>query len=96
MISFLPSNGISYQDYARLFYGRMLWTDQEFRARLLRHWTSPEHPYCERFKKWRSEVERLLETPKDHDRRIDKELRRRGLSLRQVVREIPPVFGDFF
>lgn len=96
MKCFLPSNGIQYQDYARLYYGRMAWKHKAFRGRLLRHWSSPKHPYSARFKRWRDEVERLLKSRKGSDRRLDRELRRRGLSLRQVIREIPPVFGDFF
>jgi hypothetical protein len=92
----MPPNGILYQDYAKLQYGRMLWKHPNFRARLLRHWTDPRHPHAERFQEWRTEVEKLLESPKDADERIDAELRGRGLSLRGVVREIPSAFGDFF
>jgi len=92
----MPPNGILYQDYAKLEYGRMLWKHPDFRERLLRHWTDPRHPHAERFQQWRSEVEKLLESPKGSDDQIDAELRQRGLSLRVVVREIPSVFGDFF
>jgi hypothetical protein len=87
---------ILYQDYAKLEYGRMLCKRPEMRERLLRHWTDPRHPHAERFKEWRGEVEKLLESPPDSDDQIDRELRARGLSLRVVVREIPSVFGDFF
>jgi hypothetical protein len=92
----MPPNGILYQDYAKLYCGRMLWKHSDFRARLLRHWTDQRHPHAERFQQCRSEVEKLLKSPKGSDDRIDAELRRRGLSLRVVVREIPSVFGDFF
>ena len=92
----MPPNGILYQDYAKLQYGRMLWKHPDFRQRLLRHWTDPRHPHAERFQEWRVEVEKLLESPKGSDDQIDAELRLRGLSLRVVVREIPSVFGDFF
>jgi hypothetical protein len=92
----MPPNGILYQDYAKLQYGRMLWKLPDFRERLLRHWTGPRHPHAERFKQWRPEVEKLLESAKGSDEQIDAELPQRGLSLRVVVREIPSVFGDFF
>ena len=92
----MPPNGILYQDYAKLEYGRMLWKHFDFRQRLLRHWTDPRHPHAERFAEWRVEVEKLLESPKGSDDQLDAELRQRGLSLRVVVREIPSVFGDFF
>ena len=88
--------GIPNQDYAKLEYGRMLWRNPDMRERLLRHWTDPRHPHAERFQEWRSEVEALLASPKGNDEEIDRQLRRRGLSLRVVVLEIPSVFGDFF
>jgi len=50
----------------------------------------------ERFKEWRGEVEKLLQSPKGSDEELDSELRQRDLSLRVVVREIPSVFGDFY
>jgi hypothetical protein len=92
----MTSNGIQYQDYAKLQYGRMLWKHNDMRQRLLRHWTDPRHPHAERFAEWRVEVEKILSSAKDTDDSLDRELRGRGLSLRVVVREIPPVFGDFF
>jgi len=73
----------------------MLWRYPDMRQRLLRHWTDPRHPHAERFQQWRTEVEALLASPKGGDEEIDRELRGRGLSLRVVVREIPPVFGGF-
>ncbi|MEK7676066.1 MAG: hypothetical protein AAB676_09565 [Verrucomicrobiota bacterium] len=92
----MTGSGILYSDYAKLCYGRMLWKYPDMRARLLRHWTSPDHPHAERFNKWRTEVEKLLESPKGSDAQLDEELRLRGLSLRVVIREIPSVFGDTF
>lgn len=92
----MTANGILYQDYAKLQYGRMLWKHPDMRQRLLKHWTDPRHPHADRFVEWRVEVEKLLESPKDSDDQLDRELRARGLSLRVVVREIPSVFGDFF
>lgn len=88
--------GILYQDYAKLYYGRMLWKLPRMRQRLLQHWTDPRHPHAARFQQWRLEVEKILESPKGSDETLDRELRQRGLSLRVVVREIPSVFGDFF
>jgi hypothetical protein len=89
-------NGILYQDYAKLEYGRMLWRQPAMRERLLRHWEDERHPHAERFKEWRPEVEKLLASAPHTDTELDQELRARGLSLRVVVREIPSVFGDFF
>jgi hypothetical protein len=92
----MTANGILYQDYAKLFYGRMLWKDPGMRERLLRHWSDPRHPHSDRFQEWRNEVEKLLTSAKGSDDELDRELRTRGLSLRVVVREIPSVFGEFF
>jgi hypothetical protein len=89
-------NGIHFQEYAKLEYGRMLWRNPEFRERLLRHWRDPRHPHAERFAEHEAEVRRILESPKDSDVELDAELRQRGLSLRVVVKEIPSVFGSFF
>ncbi|MBI3851572.1 MAG: hypothetical protein HY298_15040 [Verrucomicrobia bacterium] len=92
----MPQNGILYSDYAKLYYGRMLWQHPETRARLVRHWTDPRHPHAGRFAEWRQEVEQLLANPKGSDEQLDRQLRQRGLSLRVVVREIPSVFGDTY
>ena len=89
-------NGIYFQEYAKLEYGRMLWRHPESRERLLRHWRDSRHPHAERFAKHEAEVRRVLESPKGSDEVVDAELRQRGLSLRVVVKEIPSVFGSFF
>ena len=89
-------NGIYFQEYAKLEYGRMLWRHPESRERLLRHWRDPRHPHAERFAEHEIEVRRVLESPKGSDESVDAELRQRGLSLRVVVKEIPSVFGAFF
>lgn len=84
-------------DQARLEYGRLVWRRPQARARLLHHWTNPEHPYSERFVgELRSMVEWLLSTTPDQDDAIDTELQAKGWSLRALVREIPPVFGSFY
>jgi hypothetical protein len=89
-------NGIYYQEYAKLEYGRMVWRNPEFRQRLLRHWKDPRHPHAERFAEHEAEVTRILESPKGSDDVLDAELQQRGSSLRAVVKEIPSVFGSFF
>jgi hypothetical protein len=83
----------SYQDLSRLEYGRLLWAKPSTRARLLRHWTSPEHPHHARFAAHRGLIERVLAHGAD-DVALDAALRAQGQSLRAVVREIPPVFGS--
>ena len=89
-------NGIYFQEYAKLEYGRMLWRHPESRERLLHHWRDPRHPHAERFVEHEAEVRRVLESLKGSDELLDAELRQRGLSLRVVVKEIPSVFGSFF
>ncbi len=88
---------IIYQDEARLEYGRLFWKNPERKALLLAHWQDVRHPYSERFlEKWMPQVDRVLSaTPKDDDA-LDAELQSEGLSLRVVVKEIPPVFGSFW
>lgn len=89
-------NGIHFQEYAKLEYGRLLWRNPEFRERLLRHWRDPRHPHAERFAEHEADVLRVLESPKGCDAGLDAQLRERNLSLRVVVKEIPSVFGSFF
>ena len=84
-------------DLARLEYGRLLWRKARTRERLLRHWTDERHPYRDRFlETWRPVVEEVLEADPAQDFELDAQLKARGLSLRVVVREIPPVIGSFF
>ena len=84
-------------DQVRLEYGRLLWKRASARERLLRHWADPRHPYAERFaEQYRPQVERLLSSTENQDSALDEEFRKEGLSLRVVVREIPPVFGSFY
>lgn len=88
---------LTFQDEAKLEYGRLLWRNPAARDRLLRHWTDPRHPYAERFrKKFSPWIDLVLSQPAGDDRRLDAELRDAGLSLRVVVKEIPPVFGSFY
>ena len=89
-------NGIYFQEYAKLEYGRLLWRVPAYRQRLLRHWKDPRHPHAERFSEHEAEVRRILGSPQGSDMELDAELRVRNLSLRAVVKEIPSVFGSFF
>jgi len=85
----------SYEDQARLEYGRILWSNASARERVLRHWTSPSHPYHARFAEHRALVERVLAQGPTDDAALDADLKAHDHSLRSVVREIPPVLGDF-
>ena len=85
----------NYDDIARFQYGRMLWRDPAFRARLLRHWLDERHPYHHRFQEQRSLIEEVLNST-EPPAALDAQLRVRDTSLRCVTREIPPVFGGFW
>jgi len=86
----------NYQDLARWEYGRMLWKIPRLRQRLVRHWTDERHPYRHRFAQHRPVLERLLAAPSDSEEQLDAALQNEGLSLRGMIREIPPVFGAFW
>jgi hypothetical protein len=86
----------NYQDLARWEYGRMLWKIPRLRERLVRHWTDERHPYRHRFACHRAVLERMLAAPANCEDRLDAELQLEGLSLRGMIREIPPVFGAFW
>ena len=84
-------------DWSRLQYGRMLWKHPKSRARLLQHWSDMRHPYRDRFlEQFRVWVEMVLEADPEHDDALDKQLKESGHSLRTIIREIPPIFGDFY
>jgi hypothetical protein len=89
-------NGIHLQEYAKLEYGRLLWRVPACRERLLRHWHDARHPHAARFAEHEADVREILDSPKGSDQELDVKLRRRNLSLRAVVKEIPSVFGSFF
>lgn len=38
----------------------------------------------------------VLEADPEHDDALDKQLKESGHSLRTIIREIPPIFGDFY
>lgn len=84
-------------EWAKLEYGRLLWKNPRSRKRLLDHWTDERHPYRDRFlETYRPHVIRAMESHPDDDEKLDAVFREIGLSLRVVVKEIPPVFGSFW
>lgn len=86
-----------FDDEARLEYGRLFWRNPDRKARLLSHWQDPRHPYHSRFlEKWKPLVDRVLSARPEDDDALDVALQSEGLSLRVVVKEIPPVFGSFW
>ena len=89
-------NGIYFQEYAKLEYGRLLWRVPAYRQRLLQHWKDPRHPHAQRFAEHEGDVLQILSSSPGSDEALDAELRARHLSLRAVVKEIPSVFGSFF
>ena len=89
-------NGIHFEEYAKLEYGRLLWRVPAYRERLLQHWRDARHPHAERFAEHESDVRQVLESAKDSDAELDAKLRQRNLSLRVVIKEITSVFGSFF
>lgn len=92
-----PMRRLLYQDESRLEYGRRFWRDPSKRDQLLRHWLDERHPYAERFReRWLPLVDRVLRSRAEQDDVLDAALQSEGLSLRVVVKEIPPVFGSFF
>lgn len=94
---FVFMNRLLYQDEARLEYGRRFWKNPARKARLLAHWQDERHPYRERFMEtWLPWVDRVLSTQPGHDDELDLTLQSQGLSLRVIVKEIPPVFGSFW
>ena len=90
-------NRLLYQDEARLEYGRCFWTDPVRKTLLQAHWLDERHPYRDRFiTTWQPWVNRVLSSPVGKDDQLDAELQKEGLSLRVVVKEIPPIFGSFW
>ena len=84
----------NYDDVARFQYGRLLWRQPAMRDRLLAHWLDERHPYSDRFLERKALIEEVLNS-NERPAALDRRLRRKGTSLRSVVREIPPVFGGF-
>jgi hypothetical protein len=82
-----------YKDIARFEYGRLLWKNPSVRQRMLAHWSHSNHPYLHRFLENQETIEEVLGS-QSSDEELDRDLRKRNLSLRAVVREIPPVFAS--
>jgi hypothetical protein len=80
-----------YKDIARFEYGRLLWKNPSVRQRMLAHWSDSKHPYHHRFLENQGTIEEVLGSLSS-DEELDRDLRKRNLSLRAVVREIPPKF----
>ena len=71
----------------------MLWKNPSVRQRMLAHWSDSKHPYHHRFLENQETIEEVLGS-QSSDEELDTDLRKRNLSLRAVVREIPPVFAS--
>ena len=84
---------VSYDDWAKLEYGRLFWKSEHGRYLLLAHWLHSDHPHRERFLENRPLIERVLLSTPEGDEQLDQELESEGWSLRAVLREIPPVLG---
>ena len=88
-------NGIHFQEYAKLEYGRLLWRVPVYRERLLNHWKDARHPHAARFAEHESDVCRVLESPDGSDAQWTRNFVNAdpvcGLSLKKFR-----VFGSFF
>jgi hypothetical protein len=84
---------LSYDDLAKLEYGRLLWKSARGKTLLLNHWLHPEHPHRERFIEFQPIIERVLSADPKNDEYLDQELEKEGWSLRAALREIPPIIG---
>ena len=84
---------VSYDDWAKLEYGRLFWKSERGRNLLLTHWLHEDHPHRERFLENRPLIERILFSAPEKDERLDQELEKEGWSLRAALREIPPILG---
>jgi hypothetical protein len=94
--SFHHSSFPNYDDLARLEYGRLFWKNPRLRHDLETHWTDARHPYAPRYEENRALIHRLLESAPEEDSALDDALHAQGTSLRAAIREIPPVFGQFW
>ena len=82
-----------YKDIARFEYGRLLWKNPLVRQTMLAHWSDSKHPYHHRFLDYQENIEEVLGSESSAVE-LDRDLRKRHLSLRAVVREIPSVFAS--
>jgi hypothetical protein len=65
---------VSYDEWAKLHYGRLFWRSERGQSLLLSHWLHPEHPHRERFQEFRPIVERILAGNAENDEALDQEL----------------------
>jgi hypothetical protein len=82
-----------YKDISRFEYGRLLWKNPSVRQRMLAHWSDSKHPYHGRFLDNQETIEVLLASQSSAEE-VDRDLRKRHLSLRAVLRELPHVFAS--
>ena len=90
-----PFGGMSQEDATRLHCSRVFWRSLKSRDMMLAHWNHPEHPSRDRWKNYSAVIEEVLSFVGD-DSELDKSLRERKLSLRVVIREIPPIIGSIW
>jgi hypothetical protein len=57
------------------------------------HWSDSKHPYHHSFLDNQETIEEVLGS-QSSEAELDRDLRKRNLSLRAVVREIPTVFAS--
>jgi hypothetical protein len=69
----------------------MLWKNTSVRQIMLAHWSDSKHSCQYRFLENQETIEEVLGS-ESSDVELDRDLRKRNLSLRAVVREIPPKF----
>ena len=71
----------------------MLWKNTSVRQRMLAHWSDSKHSYHHRLLENQETIEEVLGS-ESSDVELDRDLRKRNLSLWAVVREIPAVFAS--
>jgi len=71
----------------------MLWKNTSVRQIMLAHWSDSKHSCQYRFLENQETIEEVLGS-ESSDVELDRDLRKRNLSLWAVVREIPAVFAS--
>jgi hypothetical protein len=80
-----------YKSIARFEYGRLLWKNPSLRQRMLAHGSDFMHPSHRRFLDYQEAFEEVLSSSTSGEE-LDRDLRKRILSLRVVANETPSVF----